>query len=198
MDAVIRWSVSGGGTVRIADFGFALGISQYNDITKNIALRNGFLDGTNGVVTPGTAQTQGTSGVRPPTDMEKKLFLKFYPALDPTDFVVAAMEILTSNTTIDVTVQALITSRDFGVTPGTTGTIIRNINVDFAASYPMDDEPVYGDANADGIVNMGDVIAVERTILGLKAPYIGADANVDRKINMGDVIKIEKIILGLD
>jgi hypothetical protein len=197
-DTVIQWSVTGGGTVTIADFGFVHGISNYNNITQNIDLQNGFLAGTNGSVTPGTAKTQGVSKVRAPTAVEQQLFLKFFPALDPTDFVVAAVELLTANSTIDVTVQALITSRDFAAAGNPVGTLIRNINVDFAAAYPLDDEPIYGDANADGVVNMGDVIAVERIILGLKTPYIGADANIDRKINMGDVIKIEKIILGLD
>jgi len=197
MDARIRWSVSGGGTVTIADFGHVNGVSTYNPLTMAIQLDNGFLSGTGGMVTAGTSGTQGTSGVKAPNATEAALFLKFYPTLDPNDFVVAAVELLTSNSTIDVTVQALITSKDFGLVPWTTGTLIRNVNVNFAASYPLDDEPVYGDANADGTVNMGDVIAVERIILGLKSLYIGADANIDYSVDMGDVVKIERTILGL-
>jgi hypothetical protein len=53
---------------------------------------------------------------------------------------------------------------------------------------------IRGDANGDGQVNMGDVIKVERIILGIDAATPGADANNDGLINMGDVIKIETII----
>jgi hypothetical protein len=54
-----------------------------------------------------------------------------------------------------------------------------------------------GDANGDGIVNIGDVTEVQRIILGLDPPTLGADANLDGVINMGDVTKIMLIILGL-
>ena len=54
-----------------------------------------------------------------------------------------------------------------------------------------------GDANGDGVVNMADVTKVQRIILGLDPPTIGADANMDGVINMGDVTKIMMIILGL-
>ncbi len=55
-----------------------------------------------------------------------------------------------------------------------------------------------GDANGDGVVDMGDVTKVERIILELDSPTPGADANQDGEIDMGDVTKIERIILGLD
>jgi hypothetical protein len=198
MDTRIQWTISGGGTVRIADFGYAKGISIYNDVTRAIELQNGFLFGTNGRITPGTLGTQGVSGVRAPNAIEKQLFDKFYPDLDADDFVVGAVELITSDPNAEVNVQILITSANFGLIPGINGTVIRTVSLNFASAYPLDDEPIYGDANADGVVNVGDIIAVERTILGLKSSYIGADANIDNKINMGDVIKIEKIILGVD
>ena len=53
-----------------------------------------------------------------------------------------------------------------------------------------------GDANGDGSINMGDVTKIERIILGLDAPTVGADANHDLTIDMGDVVKVERIILG--
>ncbi len=65
-------------------------------------------------------------------------------------------------------------------------------------SYPLilvNTKP--GDANGDGVVNMADVTKVQRIILGLDPPTIGADANLDGVINMGDVTKIMMIILGL-
>ncbi len=55
-----------------------------------------------------------------------------------------------------------------------------------------------GDTNGDGMVNMGDVVKVERVILGLDPGTCGCDADVDGEINMGDVTKLERIILGLD
>ena len=55
-----------------------------------------------------------------------------------------------------------------------------------------------GDANGDGVVNMGDVTKVMRIILGLDPLTLGADANGDSIVNMGDATKIEMIILGVD
>jgi hypothetical protein len=142
--------------------------------------------------------------VRPPYSDEAALFDKFvlsgvFPSnADPDNYVVAAVELLTSDATLDVSLLVRITSTDFGLTPGTLGPLTRTINVDFAASYPLDDAPIYGDANIDGTVNMGDVTAVERTILGLNSLYIGADANIDDSVDMGDVVNIERKILGLN
>ena len=48
-----------------------------------------------------------------------------------------------------------------------------------------------GDADGDGLVTMGDVVYVERVIVGLSPPTPGCDANQDGNINMGDVITIE-------
>ena len=55
-----------------------------------------------------------------------------------------------------------------------------------------------GDANGDSVVNMADVIKVERIILTLDPPTACADANQDGIINMADVTRIERIILGID
>ena len=54
-----------------------------------------------------------------------------------------------------------------------------------------------GDANQDGKVDMGDVVKVEREILGYDLLTYGADANGDGRIDMGDVVTIERMILGL-
>jgi hypothetical protein len=58
-------------------------------------------------------------------------------------------------------------------------------------------EPIYGDANGDHRVSIGDVTKIERMILGLDPVTPGADANIDGVINMADVITVEKQILGL-
>ena len=55
-----------------------------------------------------------------------------------------------------------------------------------------------GDANGDGVVDVGDVIKVKRIILALDPPTPCADGNGDGVIDVGDVIKIKRIILGLD
>jgi hypothetical protein len=55
----------------------------------------------------------------------------------------------------------------------------------------------YGDANEDFALDMGDIVTVERIILGLHSFTACADANCDKAINMGDVIAIERILLGL-
>jgi len=55
-----------------------------------------------------------------------------------------------------------------------------------------------GDANEDGVVDVGDVIKIKRIILGLDPPMPCADVNGDEVIDVGDVIKAKRIILGLD
>jgi len=54
-----------------------------------------------------------------------------------------------------------------------------------------------GDVNTDGILTMGDVVLVERMVLGLAEPDSSGDANLDGDVTMGDVIAIEYLILGI-
>jgi len=196
-DAIIAWDVTGGGSYVKISGKTGQGISSFNSTTQNIWLKNGFLDGTNGVM---TSLTTGISTVKcvKPSDPEAALFLKFWPTLDPTDYVVAGVELLATSMAPEVILHTAISSTDFGVYPGLVGEVDRYITMKFYETYPLDDIPLYGDANIDGVVNMGDVTAIERTILGLMRGYIGADANLDTVIDMGDVVKIERMILGLD
>lgn len=57
---------------------------------------------------------------------------------------------------------------------------------------------VYGNANADGVIDARDITFAEKIILGLEEPdeLELADANLDGKIDMLDVTQIELIILG--
>jgi PKD repeat protein len=55
-----------------------------------------------------------------------------------------------------------------------------------------------GDANEDGNIDAGDLVAVLRIILELDTPTCGADANQDSNINILDLVAIDRIILGLD
>jgi len=53
-----------------------------------------------------------------------------------------------------------------------------------------------GDVNFDGLVNQADMDKLGQIILGLDAPTIGADVNGDGMIDMGDVIAVELLISG--
>lgn len=53
-----------------------------------------------------------------------------------------------------------------------------------------------GDVNHDGAVDMGDVIKVERIILGFDPPIEGADVNGDGGVDVADILQIERIMLG--
>ena len=64
------------------------------------------------------------------------------------------------------------------------------------AAIPVTSAKLWGDANRDGKINMGDVTFVERIIVWLEDETELADANQDDNINMGDVTYMELIILG--
>jgi len=108
------------------------------------------------------------------------LFYKFYnpqalaSGLQPDDFAVAMIEITTATgaPTGPYNVKTQITSADFYLGPGNypTPTLEYETNGDFSNVEPIDDPPIYGDANFDGVVNMGDVTTIERIILGLNLP----------------------------
>jgi hypothetical protein len=55
---------------------------------------------------------------------------------------------------------------------------------------------IRGDVNQDGVVDMGDTLAVEKMILGDMQQNKRADVNGDGSINMGDISAIEQIIFG--
>jgi hypothetical protein len=57
--------------------------------------------------------------------------------------------------------------------------------------------PELGDTNADGVINMADVGAVEHMIVELWPVRTWADANYDGVVDMADVVRIERIILGI-
>jgi hypothetical protein len=54
-----------------------------------------------------------------------------------------------------------------------------------------------GDVNGDGLIDMRDVIKIQRILLLLDAKNIRADINGDNKISMVDVVWLEMIILRL-
>jgi hypothetical protein len=201
----VDWSVAGGAKIPPvnAPGDGVNGVSSYNNVTKGIGLTNGFLNGTGGILTGSLDGTQGRSWMRAPNAAEKLLFNKFWgvggsnPKLgadgqpaNPDNFVVAAIDLLDATQATNNTVTEILTGPDFG-------TLAYFTTVNFALSHPLDDAPKFGDANVDGKVNMADITAIERIILGLSKGNINADANNNNKINMGDVVKTERTILGL-
>jgi len=197
------------------------GISQYNDVTKNIFLTNGFLQNTAGFVTDNPNRLNGVSFLRAPTSYEEKLFNKFWGngyseggvtynatssinGLDPKKFAVAAID-LEDYTGVNVYGAANVTieiySTDFNPQYPPLAVADKFVtyytNVDFGAYDTLDDAIRPGDANYDGVVNMGDVTAVERMILGYSAVSENAVLNIEGTVDMGTVVKIERAILGL-
>ncbi len=60
-------------------------------------------------------------------------------------------------------------------------------------------EPVYGDVNGDGLVNITDVVEVINVIAGTKMVYAStADVNGDQSVNITDVVKIINVIAGVN
>jgi len=194
------------------------GISDYNAVTLNIWLDNGFLKGTGGVITDPLRQS-GYSFLRDPVfdplhpndptvSAEGMLFNKFWGpngtsgiTADVNGYCVAAIDIESlSSFASRVQVNVDITSHDFDLTmvpPQAPGTVQYETNVDFNVADYLDDGITVGDANCDGAVNMGDVVAVERMILGYSQVTSNAIVNKDGSVDMGTVVKIERKILGL-
>jgi hypothetical protein len=214
--AKIAWSVAAtrGAGAKIATT-TGQGISVYNDVTQNIWLDNGFLAGTSGAITDGAARLTGTSIVRIPTDWEVQLFNRFWgspeanPAnpqgtsnirADASKYLVAGLKVISEsgyNSRVSVNIE--ITSHDFDLYIGqaVAGTVRYETDVDFNIIDALDDGIKTGDANCDGAVNMGDVTAVERMILGYTPVTSNAVVNNDGTVDMGTVVKIERTILGL-
>jgi hypothetical protein len=88
-------------------------------------------------------------------------------------------------------------------TPGASGDFSVNVSVSDNATPANVQSATFtlqvyqpGDANRDGVINMGDATKVMRIILGLDPSVPEADANGDGLVNMGDVTKIMRIIIG--
>ncbi len=71
-------------------------------------------------------------------------------------------------------------------------------------TYPSEDEAsviVRGDANANGVVNLGDVLAIRAEFLGGETgPFAPgqADCTGNGRVNLGDVLCAQAIFLGVD
>jgi len=214
--AKVYWDLSTNATVNFAETNGGY-ISGFNEVTKGIYLdsgeHSGFLMDTEGVM---TGDGEGESYMRPLNTQEAALFDKQGwtdsngNALKASNFVIAGIEVV-DNAPVDATIQVTIESTDFGYVRanGTLreyGLIHNTINMldidpndaSKRFAYPLDDPIVYGDANADGVIDAADITAIERIILGLDGADINADANANGSIDMGDVVKVIRVIRGLD
>lgn len=54
------------------------------------------------------------------------------------------------------------------------------------------------DSNGNGMIDMGDVVKVERIILRFDPDNPAADSNGDGKVDAGDIVKLERVILKID
>jgi hypothetical protein len=197
-------------------------ISLYNWITGNITLTGGFLSGTNGtIMDPFTGAANAVSYLIPVKSSVylTALFNKFWGSgytdpitgvhtaptslingLDPANFAVAAIDVEDGGNQYQstATVSISIHSPDFLLNPPVADpTLLYKTLVDFSVADPLDDGMRPGDANCDGSVNMGDVTATERMILGIDKVTSNAVLNSDGTVDMGTVVKIERTILGL-
>ena len=164
---------------------------------------NGFLEGTYIGIDPWYegGRQYAISQLIAPTDAEKLLFAKWlddyappgaWPAcLDVDDFACAAMAIYEQGPQGET--YQLTAELDEGPI---VGTITREISVRFDFPDALDDPRRDGDADLNAFVNMGDVTAVERIVLGMAPMNANADANRSGSVDMGDVTKIERMILG--
>jgi hypothetical protein len=225
MDAKITWTlgnVRGSDALIAADTG--RGLSGWNDVTKNLYLDHGFL--ATGVPIPGIAaitnttipmgpglsygaaadRKSGTSTVIVPDTYLTQLFNKFWGATGTSTlranvngYVVAGIKISATTGSNDIaSVKIDITSNDFNLAwnQTTPGMVTYRTVVDFGVADALDDGIRVGDANCDGQVNMGDVTAVERMILGYDKVTSNSILNNDGTVDMGTVVKIERNILG--
>ncbi len=73
----------------------------------------------------------------------------------------------------------------------------------FVAAVTGAPDYVAGDVNGDGVIDVRDVVLVQKHILGLQYPpltavqLLAADVNGDGEINVSDVVEIMKIALGI-
>ena len=167
---------------------------------------SGFLHDTNsrelpGMYDPAEGKRYAESFLRTPDSWEMGIFAKFlddyvptagpWPAcLDVDDFAVAAVVLEKETATGTDSLSAYLDEGPI------VGTIERRVYLEWNVADDPDDPVWRGDADMNDSVNMGDVTAVERMVLGLAPKSTNADANQSGAVDMGDVTKIERIILG--
>lgn len=152
---------------------------------------NGFLTGTDGVITDGATRMRGTSYTRMPTGDELYIFNELWPGVE-LNHGVAAVMVYSSSLSTFVDLTATIHLRE--------GTIDRHWNIDFAAADPVNPHTVsflLGDANNDGDVDAGDITMLKRLIFEQDFSYAKrwmADVNGDTFVDAGDITALKSMI----
>jgi len=87
-------------------------------------------------------------------------------------------------------------------TPFSTNSAAMNITIEFTRDFMVDlvcpsDEGMMGDLNADGTLNVQDIILMVNIILGIEGYDEAADLNDDNIVNVLDVIQLMNLILSL-
>ena len=72
-------------------------------------------------------------------------------------------------------------------------TAVRGSSADPSISVPIG---LRGDATGDGLVDMADVVYVERVIMEMSPTTPGCDPSYDGRVDMADVVFIERLIIG--
>lgn len=209
----IDWSVLDGTASIPLSEGSAV-INNYNDLMKSIYTVNGFLAGT---LMTNFGEVSGQIGMNifrsytigvSETGPLAQLFYKFWgeqKSINPAPvvwgpkadgpkasaFAVAAIVVENSNLIsgyADIGIK--LDEDDLGV-------MNRDTFVSWGELDSPDDPLILGDANFDGDVDMGDIIAIERMMLGLDLTTFASDANRDGDYNIADILCIEKAMLGL-
>jgi len=204
LGAEVRWNVGVKGPY-ILDLppGF---ISNYNDITRNTFLVNGFLAGTNGVIDNGTARTIGHSFLKAPN--YSHAYTLSVPTLCPDGITPLAGDIAKENLWKSLTAEEALFYKFFNKSLDPLGLNPKNFAV--AAIDVKDDSGVVdctvgiqiwsedfgfpgtpiGMVQYETNVNFANAYPIDDAIKS-------GDANMDDSVNMGDVTVIEKIILKL-
>ena len=140
-------------------------------------------DGTNGYVASNFLKVASSSSENPTTPETTTPTSNVYK-IDGTNLVIAP------GTTIDKITGAKLE----GEVLGTGGKITFNDK-----QYTL---IILGDSNGDGIINSGDLLKIQKHLLGINdisntSNAAAADVNDDKIINSGDLLKIQKHLLDI-
>jgi hypothetical protein len=102
----------------------------------------------------------------------------------PNGLTISAAGLISGTPSVDGNFNIVVT-----VTDSMNHSTTKNLTVKVYMPY---------DANGNGVIDMGDVVTIERIILFLDLPTPASDADGDGSMTVADITKVERIILELD